>query len=120
MLYCVLFILLLCIENLYCAGIQLISSRFVPIDIVSVTNYNHSNFIFIQTVDAEITAVMPLQRVCGGEIQARNELSNGPLRAQSKEVFRVFCDVWADVICRGYDGILPKSTCFRESRWHRG
>ena len=93
MLYCVLFILLLCIENLYCASIQLISSRFVPIDIVSVTNYNHSNFIFIQTVDAEITAVMPLQRVRDAESRMRNKLSNGPRRAQGNVGFhRVFCD----------------------------
>jgi hypothetical protein len=40
--------------------------------------------------------MMPLQRACDAENQARNKLSNGPLRAQSKEqssLFRVFCDV---------------------------
>ena len=37
-----------------------------------------------ETVDAEITAMMPLQRACDDENQARNKLSNGPLRAQSK------------------------------------
>ena len=36
-----------------------------------------------QTVEAEITAMMPLQRACGAESQVRNKLSNGPLRAQS-------------------------------------
>ena len=38
---------------------------------------------------------MPLQRACDAENQARNKLSNGPLRAQSKahEQCRVFCDV---------------------------
>ena len=36
-----------------------------------------------QTVDAEITAMMPLQRACDAENQVRNKLSNGPLRAQS-------------------------------------
>mgnify|MGYP007121878661 CR=1 FL=1 len=36
-----------------------------------------------QTVEAGITAIMPLQRVCGAEKQAGNRLSNGPLRAQS-------------------------------------
>ena len=41
----------------------------------------------LQTVDAEITAMMPLQRACDAEIQARNKLSNGPLRAQSKVLF---------------------------------
>ncbi len=29
--------------------------------------------------------MMPLQRACGAENQVRNKLSNGPLRAQSKE-----------------------------------
>ena len=28
--------------------------------------------------------MMPLQRACDDENQARNKLSNGPLRAQSK------------------------------------
>ena len=37
-----------------------------------------------QTVEAEITAVTPLQRARGAESWVRNELSNGPLRAQSK------------------------------------
>jgi hypothetical protein len=47
----------------------------------------------LQTVEAEITAMMPLQRACDGENQARNKLSNGPLRAQSNVIFhRVFCD----------------------------
>ena len=51
--------------------------------------------------------MMPLQRACGAESQARNKLSNGPLRAQSNEKFlKVFCDVWAYVSCRGYAGIL--------------
>ena len=36
-----------------------------------------------ETVEAEITAEMPLQRVCDAESQARNISSNGPLRAQS-------------------------------------
>ena len=38
-----------------------------------------------ETVDAEITAMMPLQRTCDAENQVRNKLSNGPLRAQSNE-----------------------------------
>ncbi|MBQ6052682.1 MAG: hypothetical protein IJL30_05265 [Clostridia bacterium] len=38
--------------------------------------------------------MMPVQRVCGGEMQTGNKLSNGPLRAQSNEhTLRVFCDV---------------------------
>ncbi len=31
--------------------------------------------------------MMPLQRACGAENQARNNLSNGPLRVQSKVYF---------------------------------
>ena len=31
--------------------------------------------------------MMPLQRTCGAESQVRNKLSNGPLRAQSNEIF---------------------------------
>ena len=43
--------------------------------------------LIIQTVEAEITAMMPLQRTCGAESQVRNKLSNGPLRAQSNVIF---------------------------------
>ena len=32
--------------------------------------------------------MMPLQRACDAENQARNKLSNGPLRAQSNGVFQ--------------------------------
>ena len=45
----------------------------------------YSKLIF-QTVEAEITAMMPLQRACGAESQVRNKLSNGPLRVQSNGV----------------------------------
>ena len=45
----------------------------------------HVNLI-IQTVEAEITITMPLQRACVAESQVRNKLSNGPLRAQSNVV----------------------------------
>ena len=44
-----------------------------------------SNLI-LQTVEAEITAMMPLQRTCGAESQVRNKLSNGPLRVQSNGI----------------------------------
>jgi hypothetical protein len=40
--------------------------------------------IYNQTVDAEITVIMFLQRACGAESQAENKSSNGPLRVQSK------------------------------------
>ena len=61
----------------------------------------------IQTVEAEITAMMPLQRACDAENQARNKLSNGPLRAQSNVILTEYsATLQADVICRGYVGIL--------------
>ena len=64
------------------------------------------NFIN-QTVEAEITAMMPLQRACDAENQARNKLSNGPLRAQSNVILTEYsATLQADVICRGYVGIL--------------
>ena len=51
--------------------------------------------------------MMPLQRTCGAESQVRNKLSNGPLRAQSNVVFTKYsATLQADVICRGYVGIL--------------
>ena len=35
---------------------------------------------------------MTLKRVGVGESPVRNRLSNGPLRAQSNDIFGVFCD----------------------------
>ena len=63
--------------------------------------------LILQTVEAEITAMMPLQRACDAENQARNKLSNGPLRAQSNVILTEYsATLQADVICRGYVGIL--------------
>ncbi len=54
--------------------------------------------------------MMPLQRACDAENQARNKLSNGPLRAWGNVSFyRVFRDVLAYVSCRGYVGILLRA-----------
>ena len=65
------------------------------------------NNLILETVEAEITAMMPLQRTCGAESQVRNKLSNGPLRVQSNgKNPKVFCNVLAYVSCRGYVGIL--------------
>ena len=65
--------------------------RFEIIQEYLLTNPKSSAIIIInlihQTVEAEITAMMPLQRACDAENQARNKLSNGPLRAQSNVVF---------------------------------
>ena len=50
--------------------------------------------------------MMPLQRACDAENQARNKLSNGPLRAQSNVILTEYsATLQADVICRGYAGI---------------
>ena len=53
--------------------------------------------------------MMPLQRACDAANQARNKLSNGPLRAQSNVdeiICRVFCDVLVYVSYQGYVSIL--------------
>ncbi len=51
--------------------------------------------------------MMPLQRACGAENQVRNKLSNGPLRAQSNVISTEYsATLQANVICRGYVGIL--------------
>ena len=62
----------------------------------------------LQTVEAEITAIMPVQRTRVAESRVRNKLSNGPLRAQSNVAFvtEYSATLQADVICRGYVGIL--------------
>ena len=61
-----------------------------------------------ETVEAEIKAAMPSQRVRGDENRAGNKPPNGPRRAQSKAASRVFCDVGAYVSCREYESI-PQS-----------
>ena len=51
--------------------------------------------------------MMPLQRACDAENQVRNKLSNGPRRAQSNVRSTEYsATLEADVICRGYVGIL--------------
>ena len=47
-----------------------------------------------QTVDAEIKAITISQRARAAESRVAYGSSNGPRRAQSKAVCRVFCDVW--------------------------
>ena len=65
------------------------------------------NNLILQTVEAEITAMMPLQRTCGAESQVRNKLSNGPLRAQSNGFFQSILRRCRQAYkCRGYVGIL--------------
>ena len=66
--------------------------------------------------------MMPLQRVCGAESQARNKLSNGPLRAQSKGGFSlVFCDVVGRRYLPGICWYPAESTGHAvRLRWHRG
>ncbi len=51
--------------------------------------------------------MMPLQRARVAESRVRNKLSNGPLRAQSNVIVTKYsATLKADVICRGYEGIL--------------
>ena len=67
--------------------------------------------------------MMPLQRACDAENQARNKLSNGPLRAQSKKeaILRVFCDVAGRRHLPGICWYPAKRTGHPvNSRWHRG
>ena len=45
--------------------------------------------------------MMPLQRAWDAESQVRNKLSNGPLRAQSNGISRVFCDAVGKRITAG-------------------
>ena len=52
------------------------------VDKTGISHYNDGNFI--ETVEAEITAMMPAQRARSAENRVRNKSSNGPLRAQSK------------------------------------
>ena len=57
--------------------------------------------------------MMPLQRACDAENQARNKLSNGPLRAQSNVILTEYsATLQADVICRGYVGILLSAVSY--------
>ena len=86
-----------------------------PIDKSANKCYNDSKLIN-QTVEAEITATMPSQRAQGAEIWVRNKLSNGPRRAQSKaKCFAEYsATLQADVICRGYVGILLSAQPFWE------
>jgi hypothetical protein len=70
--------------------------------------------LIIQTVEAEITMIMLLQRARDAEKRTENKSSNGPLRVQVKCkdiacLCLVFCNVWAYVSCRGYVGILPSA-----------
>ena len=94
-----------------------------PIDTCCFRCYNQFQFsnLILQTDEAEITAMMPLQRACDAENQAGNKLSNGPRRVQSNaRLRRVFCNVSAYVSCRGYVCTLPSARLSRETRWHRG
>ena len=67
------------------SSLKFFKKAHLPVDKVGNCEYNIVNSIF-ETVEAEITAMMPLQRACDAESQVRNKLSNGPLRAQSNEI----------------------------------
>ncbi len=59
----------------------------------------------LQTVEAEITAVMPPQRACGAESQAGDKLPNGPLRAQSK-------GLWPEYSATPEAGVIRPGICW--------
>lgn len=76
-----------------------------------------------QTVEAEITAVMPSQRACDAENQARYTLSNGPLRVQRNAFYAQ--SILQRVGIRQLPGdmmVSPPSAREKpvNSRWHRG
>ena len=74
-----------------------------------------------QTVDAEITAMMPSQRACGAESQVRNTSSNGPLRAQSKAQCAEYSATWGIRQLPGICWYSAEGTAKAvKSRWHRG
>ena len=74
-----------------------------------------------QTVEAEITAMMSLQRARGAESRARNKLSNGPLRAQSKTSVKYSATCGHTSVAGGMLVSRQVHGCRgRESRWHRG
>ena len=53
----------------------------IMVDFTLCEYFNREQFITEETVDAEITVVMSVQRIHGAEMWIRNKLSNGPLRA---------------------------------------
>ena len=66
----------------------------------------HLNLI-IQTVEAEITITMPLQRACVAESQVRKQVVKWTAEGAVKCDFTKYsATLQADVICRGYVGIL--------------
>ena len=64
-----------------CCNLRLSIQKFFFLTAAYNSDILNKNFIK-ETVDAEITAMMPLQRACVAESQVRNKLSNGPLRVQ--------------------------------------
>ena len=75
-----------------------------------------------QTVEAEITAMMPSQRACDAENQARYTLSNGPLRVQRNAFYAQ--SILQRVGIRQLPGDMmvspPSARITVNSRWHRG
>ncbi len=75
-----------------------------------------------QTVEAEITAVMPSQRACDAENQARYTLSNGPPRVQRNAFYAQ--SILQRVGIRQLPGDMmvspPSARVTVNSRWHRG
>ena len=72
------------------------------------------------TVEAEITHDKTTQRARDAENRVRNYPANGPLRAQSKELLRVFCDAGPALSVEGMSVPQKEHAYRREARWHRG
>ena len=70
---------------------------------------NKIRVISYETVEAEIKAAMPLQRVREGESRAGNKPPNGPRRAQSKAGRLSILRREACVNCREYDCIPQRA-----------
>ncbi|MBE6769885.1 MAG: hypothetical protein E7548_03925 [Ruminococcaceae bacterium] len=65
---------------------------------------------------------MPLQRACVAENQARNSLSNGPLRVQSNVVLpqSILQRCRQSLTAEGILVPCKSARIFVNSRWHRG
>ena len=65
--------------------------------------------------------MMPLQRACGAESQARIKLSNGPLRVQRKcEIAKYSVTYWHTSVAKDMMVSYKEHGLPVNSRWHRG
>ena len=89
---------------------------------MSLTN-EHAGVILSateKTVEAEIKAAMPPQRVREAESRVGNKPSNGPLRAHGNPIRRVFCDVGHTSVAGDMQVSRKGGITAANSGWHRG